>query len=523
MLVTADSRSNGSRRDLQVSVGREAIELEVIEEVGMSDMQAANQRAIAELPLKPGKVIAVHLSYDSRAEQRGRKPKNPSYFFKPVSSLAPTGADISRPKGADLLAFEGEIALIIGQPARWVSTADAWSYVGWVTAANDFGIYDMRKADKGSNVRSKGGDGYTPIGPNFIRASDLDPADIAITTKVNGNLAQQDSSAGMFFSLPQIVADLSQHFTLQPGDIILTGTPAGSSVVEPGDAVTVEVVANGISSGELLTTVTQDDHDFDPRLGDVPQTDEVQIAEAWGTTPAATPQTPTLTEDLKESLLGLPTAALSAQLRKMGLNNVSIDGVSAMHPEKKLVGIAKTLRFLPNREDLFAKHGGGYNAQKRAFDSLQPDDVVVIEARGEAGSGTLGDILAIRANSLGAAGIVTDGGVRDYDAVAEVGIPVYTRGAHPAVLGRKHFPWEVGGSVACGGTTVEPGDIIVGDRDGVLVIPQDLVKQVVEGAQAAEDSDAWVAQRVAEGNPVDGLFPMNEEWKDRYEQWKKSQ
>lgn len=364
MLVTADSRSNGSRRDLQVSVGREAIELEVIEEVGMSDMQAANQRAIAELPLKPGKVIAVHLSYDSRAEQRGRKPKNPSYFFKPVSSLAPTGADISRPKGADLLAFEGEIALIIGQPARWVSTADAWSYVGWVTAANDFGIYDMRKADKGSNVRSKGGDGYTPIGPNFIRASDLDPADIAITTKVNGNLAQQDSSAGMFFSLPQIVADLSQHFTLQPGDIILTGTPAGSSVVEPGDAVTVEVVANGISSGELLTTVTQDDHDFDPRLGDVPQTDEVQIAEAWGTTPIESTPEVTLTEDLKESLLGLPTAALSAQLRKMGLNNVSIDGVSAMHPEKKLVGIAKTLRFLPNREDLFAKHGGGYNAQK---------------------------------------------------------------------------------------------------------------------------------------------------------------
>ena len=123
MLVTADSRSNGSRRDLQVSVGREAIELEVIEEVGMSDMQAANQRAIAELPLKPGKVIAVHLSYDSRAEQRGRKPKNPSYFFKPVSSLAPTGADISRPKGADLLAFEGEIALIIGQPARFVYSA----------------------------------------------------------------------------------------------------------------------------------------------------------------------------------------------------------------------------------------------------------------------------------------------------------------------------------------------------------------------------------------------------------------
>ena len=121
---------------------------------------------------------------------------------------------------------------------------------------------------------------------------------------------------------------------------------------------------------------------------------------------------------------GTPVAGLSAQLRKRGLNNVTIDGVRPLHPGAKLVGTAKTLRFVPNREDLFESHGGGYNAQKRAFDAVGEGEVIVIEARGEAGSGTLGDILAIRAHARGAAGIVTDGGVRDAEAVA-VGIPVF--------------------------------------------------------------------------------------------------
>ena len=126
---------------------------------------------------------------------------------------------------------------------------------------------------------------------------------------------------------------------------------------------------------------------------------------------------------------------------------------------------------MPNREDLFDSHGGGYNAQKRAFDAVGEGEVIVIEARGEAGSGTLGDVLAIRAHARGAAGIVTDGGVRDAEAVASVGIPVFSNGAHPAVLGRKHVPWDADVTIGCGGTTVQPGDIIVGDADGVIVIP----------------------------------------------------
>ena len=116
------------------------------------------------------KVIAVHINYPSRAAQRGRTPEQPSYFLKPSSSLAMTGAGVERPAGCELLAFEGEIALVIGTPARRVGPADAWSHVEWVTAGNDLGVYDLRSADKGSNLRSKGGDGFTPVGPGLLPA-----------------------------------------------------------------------------------------------------------------------------------------------------------------------------------------------------------------------------------------------------------------------------------------------------------------------------------------------------------------
>ncbi|MDO5712503.1 MAG: hypothetical protein Q4P32_12305, partial [Micrococcales bacterium] len=121
-----------------------------------------------------------------------------------------------------------------------------------------------------------------------------------------------------------------------------------------------------------------------------------------------------------------------------------------------------------------------------------------------------------RARARDAAGIVTDGSVRDYQAVAAVGLPVFSNGSHPAVLGRKHVPWDHGLTIGCGGTTVQPGDIIVGDRDGVIVIPPALVEEVVEAALAQEDEDGWIAEQVAAGHPIDGLFPMNATWRSRY-------
>lgn len=490
------------------------------------------------LPL-PGKIIAVHLNYPSRAAQRGRVPAKPSYFLKPSSSLAASGDTLERPAGTELLAFEGEIAIIIGRRTRRVSPAEGWAAVSGVTAANDFGLYDLRAADKGSNVRSKGGDGFTPLGPRVIPADGLDPAALRVRTWVNGALVQDDTTAELLFPFGQLVADLSQLLTLEPGDVILTGTPAGSSVVLPGDVVEVEVdapdAAGAPSTGRLVTTITAGTSTFGD-FGSTPAVDDLQRIEAWGSerehaaavaagrasaldgTRDAAPVFE-LTPELTEQINAVAVATLSVALRKRGYHDIFIEGVSSNHPGARLLGRAKTLRFIPFRPDLFAERGGGFNAQKRAFDTVEAGEVLVIEARGERGTGTVGDVLALRAQVRGAAGIVTDGGVRDFDVVAGFDIPVFSQGAHPSVLGRRHVPWEVDVTIACGGAAVQPGDVIVGDGDGVIVIPPQLVAEVVAEALEQERQDAYVAEQVANGEAVDGLFPMNAAWKARYDEW----
>ncbi|MCD4851813.1 fumarylacetoacetate hydrolase family protein [Arthrobacter sp. AK01] len=474
------------------------------------------------------KVIAVHINYPSRAAQRGRTPEQPSYFLKPSSSLALGSADspgaVERPAGCELLGYEGEIALVIGKSARRVGLDDAWSHVEWVTASNDLGVYDLRYADKGSNVRSKGGDGFTPVGPALIPADAVDPTQLRIRTWHNGDLVQDDTTEDLLFPFAQLVADLSQLLTLEEGDIILTGTPAGASVAKPGDVVEIEVTGGDFSSGRLATKVTEGTTPF-ADFGARPQTDDTQREEAYGSREAAgLPSEPAaaasvLTPELKAKLESVATATLSSQLRKRGLNNVSIDGLQATRPDRKVVGLARTLRYVPNREDLFKTHGGGFNAQKRAIDSVNDGEILVMEARGEKGTGTVGDILALRAQVRGAAAIITDGGVRDYSAVAELEMPTYFANPHPAVLGRRHIPWDTDITIACGGATVQPGDIIVADSDGILVIPPAIAEELVDDCIAQEKEETFIFQMVQEGNSVDGLYPMNAEWQARYAEW----
>ena len=470
----------------------------------------------------PGKIIAVHLNFESRAAQRGRTPANPSYFFKPASSVAATGEALERPAGTELLAFEGEIALIIGTRSRRVTPEQGWAAVSGVTAANDFGLYDLRAADRGSNVRSKGGDGFTPLGPEVIPAAGLDPAALRVRTWVNGELAQEGTTDTLLFPFGQLVADLSQLLTLEPGDVILTGTPAGSSVVVPGDTVEVEVDVPSakLSSGRLVTRVTEGTEPFSD-VGALPEVDDSQRIEAWGDAAAAgldpRPLSFRLSDDLLAQLRSVSVATLSVQLRQRGYDDASIDGVAALRPGTRFAGTARTLRYVPFRPDLFAEHGGGFNAQKRLFDTVGPGEVIVIEARGDATAGTVGDVLALRAQVRGAAGIVTDGAVRDADVVGALDIPTFARGAHPAVLGRRHIPWESDVTIACGGTTVQPGDLIVGDGDGVVVIPPALVAEVVAAAVEQEREETFIAEQVLAGASVDGLFPMNAEWRAKYE------
>jgi regulator of RNase E activity RraA/2-keto-4-pentenoate hydratase/2-oxohepta-3-ene-1,7-dioic acid hydratase in catechol pathway len=462
----------------------------------------------------PGKVVALHLSYRSRAAERGTTPAWPSYFLKPSSTLAESGDPVARPPGCELLAFEGEVALVIGHRARRVRPADGWEHVAWITAANDFGVHDLRYADRGANVRSKGVDGFTPLGPRLIDARAVDLASVRLRTWVNGDLAQDAWPArDMLFGFGDIVADLSRLTTLEPGDVILTGTPAGSTVVNPGDVVEVEVTAAEHSSGVLRSPIVEADYRLDPP-GAMPRAVDAVRAAAYGRR-GVPPERP---QDILAGLREVATATLASLLRKRGLNGLTLDGLRSTRPDLRMAGYARTVRYLPLREDLIAMHAG-MNAQKRAIEQIRPGEVLVIGARGDPTAGTIGDILGLRAQVRGAAGIVTDGAIRDSAALARLDIPAYHAAVHPAVLGRRHVPWESDVAVACAGATIRPGDILVGDADGVVVLPPALAAEVLADAREQERQEEFIAGQVARGEPIDGLYPLTDRTRPAYQAW----
>jgi regulator of RNase E activity RraA len=196
-----------------------------------------------------------------------------------------------------------------------------------------------------------------------------------------------------------------------------------------------------------------------------------------------------------------------------------LDGISSTRPAARMVGFARTVSYLPLREDLFPAKSKGLNAQKRAVESVLPGEVLVIGARGEPDAGTIGDILALRVQLRGGVGIITDGAVRDSAVIAGLDIPTYAASHHPGVLGRRHVPWQTDVAVACAGALIEPGDLLVGDADGVVVLPAAIVDDIVAAAVEQEREERFIAEHVAAGESVEGLYPMNDSWRSRYEQW----
>lgn len=462
-------------------------------------------------PPSPSKIIAIHVNYRSRAEQRGgRLPEAPSYFLKPVSSLAGDGDTVERPLGTELLAFEGEIAVIVSRQARRVSPEEGLSYLGWVAPANDLGLYDMRWADRGSNVMAKGQDAFTPLGtPVPIDGLDLD--DLTIRVKVDGEVQQEDNTANLFFGFGLLVADLSRFMTLEPGDIILTGTPAGSRPVAPGSEVEVEVDGVGKVANRVVESAAL------PEFGAQPKVTDATRAAAWGTPPST--RTVELSPEARAALLEVSTATLTVQLKRRGIADTFMAGLRPTRPDLRLLGYARTLRYVPLREDVRDADTAELNAQKRAVESIGPEEVLVMDARRDAGAGTIGDILAARALARGASGIVTDGGIRDSPALAELDIPTYYQAPHAAVLGLIHFPLETDVPVACGGTLVMPGDVIVGDAEGVLVIPAAMAEEVALDSLAQERREEWALERVQAGESIRGVYPLSEARRPEYEQW----
>lgn len=216
--------------------------------------------------LAPSKIVAVHLSYPSRVEEyAARTPDEPSYFLKPPSSLARHGDEIVRPRGCRYLNYEGEVAVIVGRRMRRVGMEDALEHVGAYSVANDYGVHDFRHADRGSMLRVKGQDGFCPIGPEIVDAGDVDPTDLALRTYVNGERVQEGNTGELLWSIAYMLADLSRLITLEPGDVLLSGTPANSRPVEPGDTVEVEV--EGI--GRLSNRIVEAKDDLAP-IGEMP-------------------------------------------------------------------------------------------------------------------------------------------------------------------------------------------------------------------------------------------------------------
>ena len=195
-------------------------------------------------PVTPSKIICVHLNYSSRVEEMlTTLPAAPTYFHKPVSALNAHEGAVVRPAGCKWLNYEGEITIVIGRTARNISPDEAGQYIRGFTIGNDYGLHDFRDTDSGSMLRVKGADTLCPLGPGIVE--DWDFHDKQIRTIVNGEVRQDGSTSEMQWDMHYLVADIARTITLQPGDVLMSGTPAISRTVYPGDVVEVEVEGLG--------------------------------------------------------------------------------------------------------------------------------------------------------------------------------------------------------------------------------------------------------------------------------------
>ena len=203
-------------------------------------------------PCDPTKIICIHLNYESRRVEFHAPPlTTPTYFQKPLTTLNSHRGKLNRPANCQYLNYEGEIAAIVGKPMRNVSPDEIWDCLAGFAPANDVGAQDFRDTDAGSMLRVKGQDGFCPIGPGIVRGVDI--RESRVRTYINGKVVQDGPVSEMTFDIPYIMADLSRHITFLPGDVVLTGTPANSRPMQPGDVVEIEVT--GV--GRLSNTVQQ--------------------------------------------------------------------------------------------------------------------------------------------------------------------------------------------------------------------------------------------------------------------------
>jgi 2-keto-4-pentenoate hydratase/2-oxohepta-3-ene-1,7-dioic acid hydratase in catechol pathway len=238
-------------------------------------VRAADARHLA--PTEPTKIVCVHLNYESRVQEFGATmPPAPTYFHKPVSALNAHGGEVVRPPRCRYLNYEGEIAIVIGERTRHIAPGEAADHIAGYTVANDYGLHDFRDTDAGSMLRVKGSDTLCPLGPGLV--DDWSFHGKRIRTLVNGEVMQDGSTDEMRWDMHYLVADIARTITLVPGDVILSGTPADSRPVEPGDVVEVEV--EGL--GTLRNTIVEGTVPIREDVGAQPSSSEEVVSTALG-------------------------------------------------------------------------------------------------------------------------------------------------------------------------------------------------------------------------------------------------
>jgi regulator of RNase E activity RraA len=226
---------------------------------------------------------------------------------------------------------------------------------------------------------------------------------------------------------------------------------------------------------------------------------------------------------IKNILERVSTATLTTVLLKKGLRNVWLRGAFPRQPgQKRLAGTAFTLRFVPAREDLATPASWASPISTRAaIEAMEEGVIAVADAMGVTDAGIFGDILCARMAKRKVAALITDGVMRDMDGVLATGLPVWCAGAAapPSVASLTFINWQ--DPIACGGVAIFPGDAIVADGDGAVVIPQAMLTEVTEMAAEQETQEAWIMGEVEKGVPLPGLYPPNEENRARYAAWRK--
>jgi len=234
----------------------------------------------------------------------------------------------------------------------------------------------------------------------------------------------------------------------------------------------------------------------------------------------------TIDEGVLENLRSVSVATITMQLLKRGLRSCYIAGAMPLTADTpRIAAPAYTMRFIPMREDLSdpAVLSDPEYAPRKSVEEIPAGHIMVIDCRGVTSAGALGDIIALRLKVRGVAGVVTDGAVRDGVAVADTGLPVYCAGhAAPVSLG-EHFGADVQQPVACGGAAVFPGDIVVADRDGAVVVPRALAAEIAATAPEQERMEDFLTSRIRDGHALIGTYPPNEEALAAYEIWKAGQ